>query len=256
MRAGGSAHGRTQHARVQHARSQHGCRQHGRTQRGAAEVAPGDVHAWLLDLDMPPDVARQALCPAELAQASSYLLPQDGARFAASRAWLRVILSRYLGADPAHLRFATSLSGRPALAAEHAGLIHFSLSRSADRALLAVSLAAIGADIELVSARAGLPDLIASRFGPAEARCIAGGCGGSLLRSFYRHWTAKEAYLKATGHGLAGLRTTELTCGANPAVHVGGRPATRTLSLLETASDCVAAIVGDGPVTSCRTTSQ
>ena len=222
----------------------------------AAEVAPGDVHAWLVDLDMPPDVARQALCPAELTRASSYLLPQDRARFAASRAWLRVILSRYLGADPALLRFATSLGGRPTLAGEHAGLIQFSLSRSANHALLAVSLGPIGADIELVSARAGLPDLIASRFGAAEARCIAGGCGGSPLRSFYRHWTAKEAYLKATGRGLAGLRTTELNCGANPAIHVGGRTVTRTLSLLDATPDCAAAIIAAGPVTTCRTASQ
>jgi 4'-phosphopantetheinyl transferase len=216
-------------------------------------VAPGEVHAWLIDLDTLPDGVGAALGPAEFARASSYLSPPAGARFAAGRAWLRVILGRYLGADPGRLLFEKSSGGRPVLAGEHAGLIHFSLSRSADRGLVAVSRSPAGADVEVISARAGLADLMAARFGAAEARCIAGGCGGSPLRGFYRHWTAKEAYLKATGRGLPGLRTTELTCGARPAIRVGGHAASLTLSLLDTPPDCAAAIVGGGPVTRCRT---
>jgi 4'-phosphopantetheinyl transferase len=205
---------------------------------------------------MPPDVSRQTLGPAELARSSSYLSPRDGARFAASRAWLRVVLSRYLGAEPGLLHFATSSGGRPALAGEHAGLVQFSLSRSADRALVAVSRSPLGADIELVGPRVGLADLIACRFGEAEARCIAGGCGGSPLRGFYRHWTVKEAYLKATGRGLPGLRGTELICGARPAILASGRRVSWTLSVLDVAPDCAAAVVGCGPVTWCRTASQ
>jgi 4'-phosphopantetheinyl transferase len=212
--------------------------------------SPGEVHAWLIDLDAPVGADR-LLDPAELDRATSYLRQRDGARFAASRAWLRMIVGRYLDADPGGLRFVTGAAGRPALAGDHAGPLHFSLSRSAKRALVAVSNSPVGADIEVVSARAGLADLVAGRFGPAEARCIAGGCGGSPLRGFYRHWTAKEAYLKATGAGLAGLRATELICGARPAVRVGGEPATGwTISLVKTAPDCNAAIVGGGPVSS------
>lgn len=226
-----------------------------RTGRGGQHPelhSPGEVHAWLIDLDAPVRAAR-LLDPAERDRATSYLLPRDGARFAASRAWLRMITSRYLDADPAGLRFATGSDGRPALAGDHAALLHFSLSRSAHAALVAVSNSPVGADIEVVSARAGLADLVVCRFGPAEARCIADGCSGSPLRGFYRHWTAKEAYLKATGAGLAGLRATELTCGASPAVRFGGQPAAGwTISLIKAAPDCAAAIVGGGPVSSCR----
>jgi 4'-phosphopantetheinyl transferase len=119
-----------------------------------------------------------------------------------------------------------------------------------------VSCSSVGADMELVHARSGLADLVTDIFSAAEARCIAGGCGGSLLRSFYRHWTAKEAYLKATGRGLAGLRTTELACGARPAIRDRGHSANWTLSLLDTGSDGAAAMVGAGPVTRCRTARQ
>ncbi len=210
----------------------------------------GEVHAWLMDLDAGP--ADGTLAPAERDRAASYIRPRDGARFAASRVWLRLILSRYLNAGPAEMRFAVGAGGRLALAGGHAGQLHFSLSRSAGLALVAVSHAPVGADIERVSARVGLADLVAGRFASAEADCIAGGCGGSPLRGFYRHWTAKEAYLKATGRGLTGLRRTELVCGDRPAIQSAGRlTASWTLSLVEPATDCVAAIVGSGPVDRC-----
>ena len=217
------------------------------------------VEAWLIDLDAPPDQPAasdsfgSALAPAERERATTYLRPRDRERFAASRAWLRVVLSRYLDAEPANLSFAPGPDRRPALAGDHAGALHFSLSRSAGLALIAVSRSPVGADLELLSARAGLGDLIGGRFAPAEAACIASGCGGSLLRGFYRHWTAKEAYLKATGAGLAGLRGTELVCGVRPVIRCDSRLATDwVLSLPELPAGHAAAIVGGGAVTSYR----
>jgi 4'-phosphopantetheinyl transferase len=227
-------------------------------------TGPGEVHTWLVDLDEPFGATAPAgrpasaggadlmLAPAERVRRDSYVRAQDGTRFAASRAWLRLLLSRYLDGEPADLRFAATSDGRPGLAEHDANRIHFSLSRSAGRALVAVSPSPVGADVELVNARAGLADLVAGRFAAAEAACIAEGCGGSQLRGFYRHWTAKEAYLKATGRGIRDLRGTELVCGPRPAIQFGGRLATGwTLSLMEPASGCSAAVVGSGPVTRC-----
>jgi 4'-phosphopantetheinyl transferase len=230
-------------------------------------IGLGEIHAWLADLAGPdtgpgklPDPARfdqAVLDPRELDRAAGYARSRDGARFAVSRACLRLVLGRYLNADPADLQFTVGAAGQPALAGEHAGRLQFSLSRSGSRALIAVSLQPVGADIELVRPRAGLADLIASRFSAAEAACIRAGCGGGPARGFYRHWTAKEAYLKATGRGLAGLRATELTCGSPPAVVVDGRQAEGwTLSRPEAGPGCATAIVGRGPVTQCRAASQ
>jgi 4'-phosphopantetheinyl transferase len=227
-----------------------------RGSRRHSRVGPGEVDAWLIDLEAPPLGAARALWPAELARARSYLSPRDGASFAASRAWLRVILGRYLDAKQGVLEFDTSAGGRPRLAGDDAALIHFSLSRSAGRGLVAVSCSPVGADLEHVRARAGLTDLVAGAFGAAEARCVAAGCGGSPLRGFYRHWTVKEACSKATGRGVAGLQTMELTCGARPIVKVDGRTATWTVSLLDAGPGRIGAIVGTGPVTSCQEASQ
>jgi 4'-phosphopantetheinyl transferase len=235
--------------------------------RSPEPIGPGEVHGWVANLDDPGGAAAgqfgQALLdpalldPGELARAVGYARPRDGARFAASRARLRLVLGRYLDADPASLRYATGPDGRPALTGEHAGRLQFSLSRSGGRVLIAVSVTPVGADIEIVRPRAGLADLIASRFSAAEADCIAAGCGGSPARGFYRHWTAKEAYLKATGRGLAGLRAAELNCAEPHIICVDGKPADGwTLSLPEATPDCAMAFVGSGPVTRCRAVGQ
>jgi 4'-phosphopantetheinyl transferase len=228
------------------------------------DVAGADVHAWLVDLDAtadlitnrdrlaPPDLlaACALLSSAERHRAASYLWPRDGMRFAASRAWLRVILSRCLAVDVQDLRFAPAADGRPALAAHRRGALHYSLSRSGGRCLVAVSRSPVGADIERLDVRAGLADLVTGRFAPAEADCLAAGCGGTKLRGFYRHWTAKEAFLKATGIGLTGVRDTALLCGERPVIEFASRPAPCwTVSFLEPAAGYVATVVSVGPVT-------
>lgn len=213
---------------------------------GTVTIGPDGVHGWLIDLDGWP-CDRVVLDPAERARAASYLRPLDRARFAASRSAVRVIASGYLGGEPGRLRLSAGGSGQLRLAGHS---LHLSLSRCGGVALLAVSPDPVGADLELICPRSGLADLAAARFAPAEAACIAGGCAGSPVRSFYRHWVAKEAYLKATGRGLAGLRETELACGRSPVIRFQGTPEPGwQLTLASGAPSWTAAIVGSQPVT-------
>ncbi len=217
---------------------------------GTVAIGPTAVHTWLVDLDTPGAAGRACLDASERARAASYLRPQDGARFATSRAALREVLSRYLGGEPGRLVIRSGPHGRPQLAG---GGLRFSLTRSGGLALVAVALGPVGADLERVEPRLGLADVAAARFAARETACIAAGCGGSSERSFYRHWTAKEAYLKATGLGLAGLRDTELVCGASSAIWFAGRPvAGWSLSAAQIGPRYLAAVVGRQPVTSWR----
>ncbi len=240
--------------------------------RSAGSLGDGEVRLWALPLDVPADVARPFLDDAELARAAGYRRPADGARFAASRAGLRRIAAGYLGADPARLCFAAGPAGRPAvavhaLARPHAAAdgcqrvpgFEFSLSRTEDLALIAVSTTAVGADVERIRPRHGLADLVATRFPPREAACLAAGCalpagpGDGALRGFYRHWTAREAYLKAVGCGLAGLRRVEVCCGSRPAIWVDGVLADGwQLSYVPVSPAHAAAVVARHPVTSCQ----
>lgn len=215
---------------------------------GTTAIGPKDVHAWLVDLDTWP-ASRMVLAAGERDRSASYLRPRDGARFAASRAAVRVILSGYLGCEPRRLSFADNGRGRPLLAAASNSL-QFSLSRSGEIALLAVSPDPVGADLEHVRPRPGLADLVTARFAAAEAACVAAGCAGSSTRSFYRHWVAKEAYVKATGRGLAVLRDAELECGPAPVIRFRGKPEPCwKVSLTEAVPGYLAAVVAARPVT-------
>lgn len=240
--------------------------------RLGAPRRPGEVHVWIVDLDAPAEDASQLLDAAECDRAASYLSSVDGGRFAASRTALRRILGGCLGADPAALRFDTGPGGRPVLAGRHGQFrqeqgrqleegrplgqeqrLQFSLSRSAGVALVAVSAGTVGVDVEAIVPRDGLADLAAARFSAAEADCISGGaCGGSPLGSFYRHWTAREAWLKAFGVGLAALRDVEFDCRPAPAIRFRSTdtaPDVR-LHLLDCSPEHAGAVVSAGPVTS------
>jgi 4'-phosphopantetheinyl transferase len=70
--------------------------------------------------------------------------------------------------------------------------------------------------------------------------------------SFYRHWVAKEAFVKATGKGVASVRSFEVLLdapGGARLVHVGGDPeeaARWTLAPVEAPAGYAAAVVACG----------
>lgn len=228
---------------------------------GPTTIGPGEVAAWIVDLDAARGTSPGVLDAAERDRAARYLRPLDGARFAASRAAVRMILAGYARCPPQQLRFLAGSRGQPRLAGSG---LRFSLARSGGLALLAVARGPVGADLEEAAPRAGLADLAAARFSPAEAGCIAAGCGESEDGGFYRHWTAREAYLKAAGHGLAGprgaggpprLRETELICAApgGPVIRVRGQEQRGwRLSLASPVPGYAAAIAARAPVVSWR----
>jgi 4'-phosphopantetheinyl transferase len=250
-------------------------------------VPAGQVHLWMVPLESSVADSRPFLDAGEVVRAAGYRRPADGARFAASRAGLRRLVAGYLDADPASLYFRLGVTGRP-VAAVHAragdhlagdardcdprcaeqgtgdgrNLVtgaEFSLARTENLALIAVSAAPVGVDIERITPRPGLADLVAARFPAHETACLAGGCsmpvrqGERQLSGFYRHWTAREAYLKAIGCGLAGLRQVELTCWPRPQIRFGGMLADSwQLSFPAVAPEHSAAVVAHGPVSWCR----
>ncbi len=231
--------------------------------RTGCPLGPADVHLFAVVLGEPPATSLPLLDEAERSRADGFLRPADGASFAASRAALRRILAAYHDCAPAALRLHRGPAGKPGLAAngqaassEGWPALEFSLARTGDLALIAVSTAPVGADIEQLAPRPGLAELAGALHSPAETSCIAAGCGRRSglvdrdLAGFYRHWTAREAYLKATGLGLSGLRLVEVTCGPDPAIRFGGCPATDwLLSYPDVPFGHVAAVAASGPVT-------
>ncbi|ERN42526.1 phosphopantetheinyl transferase [Rubidibacter lacunae KORDI 51-2] len=172
-------------------------------------IAPDNIHLWRVGLTR---------SPAELAACNALLSPNERKRrdrlrgeplqrrFAIARGILRYLLGRYLKCHPAAIQFGYGDRGKPYLA-EPADALQFNLSHSHELALYAIApptCRAIGIDVEQLRSRPNADRLARRFFSPREADAIAALAGTRLDRDFLRLWTAKEAYLKATGAGLRG----------------------------------------------------
>lgn len=130
-----------------------------------------------------------------------FKLPLLRDRFVAVRGLLRLTLAGYLDADPASLRFETGEYGKPRLLS---GSLHFNLSHSEDRLLIAVAdFPDVGIDIETIKPRGSLDALAERCFSERELAQWRQVAEDQQIAGFYRLWTKKEAFVKAIGRGLA-----------------------------------------------------
>ncbi|MGE3174528.1 MAG: 4'-phosphopantetheinyl transferase superfamily protein [Planctomycetota bacterium] len=178
---------------------------------GGTELAPNEVHTWAVPLVGDGERFLGWLSPAEREKASRFRFADHTRRFAVSHGALRAILAGYVGADPAALEFTVGGRGKPALAGE--GMPHFNLSHSAQLALVAVSHAPVGVDVEKLRHLERLRDIARRQFSTAEIAAFEQLPEGEQLQAFYRCWTRKEAYVKALGLGLAALDVFDVELG-------------------------------------------
>lgn len=124
-------------------------------------------------------------------------------RWMASHVALRRALAVELDVPPQSLEFMTDEGGKPHLAGAHAGALEFSLSHSAALAVVAVSRGTpVGVDVELVESITDSNAVARRHFTHEEWHALDRLAGRERVDAFYRIWTRKEAYIKATGAGL------------------------------------------------------
>jgi 4'-phosphopantetheinyl transferase len=178
-------------------------------QIGASRTLPEDeVQLWRVNLDaIRGDESRwQAVLSAdESARAARFHFPHDRQRFVAARAFLRIILASYLATDPNALSFSYSKKEKPSLSAAHADSgVTFNLSHSGGVALFAFTLhREIGVDVEQVRSDSDLEAIARRFFSVEEQTHLAALSAAERVEAFFRCWTRKEAYIKATGDGLS-----------------------------------------------------
>lgn len=169
-----------------------------------------EVHVWSLDLDgdrASEGDASGILSAEEMVRAGKFRSDLDRTRFISSRIALRTILSQYLGVDPGVLSFALGSHGKPRLAGVHQAKLSFNLSHSGGMALLAVArdeTRSVGVDVELIRETRDLDGIAERFFSPSEAASLKRLGTADRAPGFYQLWTCKEAFLKATGEGIAG----------------------------------------------------
>jgi 4'-phosphopantetheinyl transferase len=180
-----------------------------------AMVPEGNVHIWRASLNQPTDVLHelaQYLSPDEQAKVERLRFVQHQQRSLFSRGLLRVLLGRYLSADPASLKFNYGEQGKPALCRETNGPnLQFNLAHSEHLVVYAIALNhPVGVDVEYQRAMTNMTEIAQRFFSPAEHQALAQLPVASQRKAFFQYWTAKEAVLKATGEGLMGLSKVEI----------------------------------------------
>ena len=152
---------------------------------------------------------------ADLRAAHAVLSPMERARFApmrspwrerriVTRAQLRRLLSDRLGIAPRDVTIEYGPYGKPSLGRASRGNITFSVAHSAHVAAIAMSEdVAIGVDLEEIKDDIDHDRLVGEIFSPREAAVFRGLPPGKRGGAFYRAWTCKEAFTKATGEGMS-----------------------------------------------------
>ena len=185
-------------------------------------LAPGEIHVWRLELKAAPSELvryRQQLSPGEYQRAERYATELLRLRAIVARGAIRTLLGRYLDQPPASIRFDYNPFGKPRLSDSppDSGLV-FNMAHSGDRALLAVSRdVALGVDLEPWRPLKNLEGLAERCLAPSELRYWNALPEPERHRVFFDFWTAKEAFVKEVGRGLAwGLERCELSFGSPP----------------------------------------
>ena len=123
-------------------------------------------------------------------------------RYVVVRGSLRNILAEILDEQPEKIRIKMAVHGKPYLA-DYPELV-FNLSHSAGAMVIAVSWnCRLGVDIECCKSRSGMAALVDKCFGVEEIAYWGGLPESQKIPEFYRYWTRKEAFVKATGRGIA-----------------------------------------------------
>jgi len=126
-------------------------------------------------------------------------------RFRAARGWLRRILGSYLDVAPERVRLRYGRHGKPELggALANSGL-RFNVSHSEGLGLCALARDRdVGVDVERVKPLRDLEAVAEHFFSRRERSELQRLPEEALLPGFYACWTRKEAFIKATGEGLA-----------------------------------------------------
>jgi 4'-phosphopantetheinyl transferase len=171
------------------------------------QLGPNDVHVWCADLNK--NCARLAMLESYLGAGERIRAERCQSRiardhFVCARGILRELLGAYSGQHPASLRFAYGPFGKPIVVESGRIVPKFNCARSADIALFAFAIERdVGIDVERIEDDENFLNVGIQFFTHSENEMLKGLDAESRIAEFFRCWTRREAYLKATGQPLS-----------------------------------------------------
>jgi len=210
--------------------------------RAKLPAAPGRMAALADDLDGD-----------EQARAARFVFARDADRYRAWHGALRRILARYLNVAPDRVRYVFGHNGKPALAPGFTpGGLRFNLAHSGDMALVGVALGReVGVDVEQTRPLLDAESIAERYFSARERAALADWPAAERPAAFFKIWTGKEAFIKATGHGLSLPLDSfsvpaNLAPGASAPVSVDGAGPAWAVRWLEPGPGYAAAVAAEG----------
>ena len=173
------------------------------------------IAAWTVALATIPEALWPRLLDlldtAERDRAARFVFERHRRQHIAAHALKRLMLSAMGGAPPRSWTFEAPSGGKPKVVTPRVVTPaggpghgpHFNISHCDGLVACAISDdLELGVDVEPVARKAPL-DLAQTYFAPEEVRWLASLPSAEQPLGFFRLWTLKEAYIKATGLGLA-----------------------------------------------------
>jgi|1185.fasta_scaffold24229_1 4'-phosphopantetheinyl transferase len=145
------------------------------------------------------------LSPDEQERADRYHRLVHRNRFIAARSCLRRMIGSFLHVAAEEIMFVAGTHGKPALSDRFSFQdLRFNLAHSEEMAVLAIAFGRdVGVDVEHVRPNVQFLEIARRMFAPGEYVHLETLTEDEIMRAFYRCWTRKEAYVKATGAGLS-----------------------------------------------------
>ncbi|KPU83017.1 4-phosphopantetheinyl transferase [Psychromonas sp. PRT-SC03] len=169
-----------------------------------------DVHLWILNPQQIKDTKHflALLTPLEEQKVKRYRLPQAQRNALLTRAFVRLILSQYEIRPASQWHFDINALGKPEVSNTTRPL-RFNLSHNNDLIICAITLEKdIGCDIENLARKINVKSISKRYFSVLEQQQLNALPDNQKNAFFFKLWTLKEAFVKATGLGIAqGLDT-------------------------------------------------
>ncbi len=134
----------------------------------------------------------------ELAQINKFKLKEDRIRGICGKVVAKILLSKYTGIRKDEISIQKGKYGKPYFNnKEH---IQFNISHSEEYVILAFTKEEkVGIDIEKIREFNDYKDIARQFFCDFESRDVI---NTNSINHFFKYWTQKEAFVKATGEGL------------------------------------------------------
>ncbi len=202
-----------------------------------------DVQLWQASVPVSESALtslRRSLSPDESARAERFTHDAARREYVFGRAFLRQLLGSALSIAPECVEFTFGRAGKPRVRPGSAPTDwRFNLAHSGGRVIIALAQGReVGVDLEPLQEMTDWPELAKRIFSPREQAELQALAGEQQPLAFFKGWTRKEAWLKATGEGLtealAEIETT-LAPDAPPAWRAlpGGLTSMRHWSLVD-----------------------